>query len=103
MRKGQRQIVNNQKLLFGHDSEKFRGAKMTPSEKLILVPELWNDLEAIPQVRFCQEIVRADRRGGHRQHQEEFTTGRVKGRDSRSLNVKRFHSQLPGEQVLPEN
>ena len=51
--------------------------KLSPSEKLIFVSELWNDLEANPsEVPVSREaIAELDRRMEHfRQHPEEFTT-----------------------------
>jgi len=51
--------------------------RLTASEKLILVSELWNDLEAHPsEVPVSREIIaELDRRMEHlRQHPEEFTT-----------------------------
>lgn len=51
--------------------------RMTPSEKLILVSELWNDLEAHPpEIPVSREtIAELDRRMEHfRAHPEEFTT-----------------------------
>jgi putative addiction module component (TIGR02574 family) len=51
--------------------------KLTPSEKLIFVSELWNDLEANPsEVPVSREVIaELDRRMEHfRQHPEEFTT-----------------------------
>ncbi len=51
--------------------------KLSPSEKLIFVSELWNDLEANPsEVPVAREVIaELDRRMEHfRQHPEEFTT-----------------------------
>jgi putative addiction module component (TIGR02574 family) len=51
--------------------------KLTPSEKLIFVSELWNDLEANPsEVPVSPDVIaELDRRIEHfRQHPEEFTT-----------------------------
>lgn len=51
--------------------------RLSPSEKLIFVSELWNDLEANPsEVPVSREIIaELDRRMEHfRQHPEEFTT-----------------------------
>jgi putative addiction module component (TIGR02574 family) len=51
--------------------------RLTASEKLIFVSELWNDLEAHPsEVPVSREILaELDRRMEHfRQHPEEFTT-----------------------------
>ena len=51
--------------------------KLSPSEKLIFVSELWNDLEAHPpEEPVSREILaELDRRMEHfRQHPEEFTT-----------------------------
>ena len=51
--------------------------ELTPSEKLLLVSELWNDLEAHPsEVPVSREIIaELDRRMEHfRQHPEEFKT-----------------------------
>ena len=51
--------------------------KLSPSEKLLFVSELWNDLEAHPSdVPVSREIItELDRRMEHfRQHPEEFTT-----------------------------
>lgn len=51
--------------------------RLTPSEKLIFVSELWNDLEAHPSVvPVSREIIaELDRRMEHfREHPEEFTT-----------------------------
>jgi putative addiction module component (TIGR02574 family) len=51
--------------------------KLTPSEKLIFVSELWNDLEANPsEVPVSREVIaELDRRMEHfRQHPEEFIT-----------------------------
>jgi putative addiction module component (TIGR02574 family) len=58
--------------------EKFPEVKeLTPSEKLVFVSELWNDLEANPsEVPVSREIIEElDRRMEHfRQHPEEFAT-----------------------------
>ncbi len=51
--------------------------RLTASEKLIFVSELWNGLEAHPsEVPVAREIIEElDRRMEHfRQHPEEFTT-----------------------------
>jgi putative addiction module component (TIGR02574 family) len=51
--------------------------KLIPSEKLILVSELWNDLAANPsEVAVSREVIaELDRRMEHlRQHPEEFST-----------------------------
>ncbi len=51
--------------------------RLSPSEKLIFVSELWNDLEANPsEVPVSREIIaELDRRMEHfRQHPDEFTT-----------------------------
>jgi putative addiction module component (TIGR02574 family) len=51
--------------------------KLTPSEKLIFVSELWNDLESNPsEVPVSREVIaELDRRMEHfRKHPEEFTT-----------------------------
>ena len=51
--------------------------KLSPSEKLQFVSELWNDLEAHPsEVPVSPEIIaELDRRMAHfRQHPNEFTT-----------------------------
>ena len=51
--------------------------KLSPSEKLIFVSELWNDLEAHPsEVPVSHEIIaELDRRMQHfRQHPDQFTT-----------------------------
>ncbi len=51
--------------------------RLTPSEKLIFVSELWNDLEAHPsEVPVSREIIaELDRRMDHfREHPEDFTT-----------------------------
>jgi putative addiction module component (TIGR02574 family) len=61
--------------------------QLSASEKLILVSELWNDLEAHPcEVPVSREIIaELDRRMEHfRQHPDEFTTwdaakGRILG------------------------
>jgi putative addiction module component (TIGR02574 family) len=61
--------------------------RLSPSEKLIFVSELWNDLEAHPsEVPVSREIIQVlDRRLEHfRQHPAEFSTweaveGRVLG------------------------
>jgi putative addiction module component (TIGR02574 family) len=64
--------------------------KLTPSEKLIFVSELWNDLEANPsEVPVSPDVIaELDSRMEHfRQHPEEFTTWeKVKDRvlDSKS-------------------
>jgi putative addiction module component (TIGR02574 family) len=58
--------------------------RLSASEKLLFVSELWNDLEANPsEVPVSREIIaELDRRMEHfRQHQDEFTTWEaVKGR-----------------------
>jgi putative addiction module component (TIGR02574 family) len=58
--------------------------RLSPSEKLIFVSELWNDLEANPtDVPVSQEIIaELDRRMDHfRKHPNEFSTWEaVKGR-----------------------
>jgi putative addiction module component (TIGR02574 family) len=58
--------------------------RLSPSEKLLFVSELWNDLEANPsEVPVSREIIaELDRRMEHfRQHPDEFTTWEaVKGR-----------------------
>jgi putative addiction module component (TIGR02574 family) len=58
--------------------ERFPGVnRLTPSEKLIFVSELWNDLEAHPsEVPVSREVMaELDRRMAHfREHPEEFTT-----------------------------
>jgi putative addiction module component (TIGR02574 family) len=54
--------------------------KMSPSEKLILVSELWNDLEAHPsEVPVSREVIsELDRRMEHfRQNPDEFTTWEI--------------------------
>jgi len=51
--------------------------RLSPSEKLIFVSELWNDLESHPsQVPVSPEIIaELDRRMDHfKQHPDEFTT-----------------------------
>ena len=51
--------------------------RLTPSEKLLFVSELWNDLEAHPsEVPVAREIIaELDRRMEHfREHPGEFTT-----------------------------
>ncbi|MDA1278012.1 MAG: addiction module protein [Verrucomicrobia bacterium] len=51
--------------------------RLSPSEKLMFVSELWNDLEANPsEVPVSQEVIaELDRRMQHfREHPEEFTT-----------------------------
>ena len=51
--------------------------RLSPSEKLIFVSELWNDLEAHPcEVPVSREIIaELDRRMDRfRQHPDEFTT-----------------------------
>jgi len=51
--------------------------RLSPSEKLIFVSELWNDLESHPsQVPVSPEIIaEVDRRMDHfKQHPDEFTT-----------------------------
>ena len=51
--------------------------RLTASEKLILVSELWNDLEAHPfEVPVAREVIaELDRRMEHfREHPGEFTT-----------------------------
>ena len=51
--------------------------KLSPSEKLLFVSELWNDLEAHPsEVPVSREIIaELDRRMEHfRQHPEDFRT-----------------------------
>lgn len=51
--------------------------RLSPSEKLIFVSELWNNLEANPsEVPVSREILsEIDRRMEHfRQHPDEFTT-----------------------------
>lgn len=51
--------------------------QLTASEKLMLVSELWNDLEAHPsEVPVSREIIaELDRRMEHfREHPDEFTT-----------------------------
>ena len=51
--------------------------RLSPSEKLIFVSELWNDLEANPsEVPVSREVLtELDRRMEHfRQHPDEFTT-----------------------------
>jgi putative addiction module component (TIGR02574 family) len=51
--------------------------RLTASEKLMLVSELWNDLEAHPsEVPVSREIIaELDRRMEHfREHPDEFTT-----------------------------
>ena len=51
--------------------------QLSPSEKLLFVSELWNDLEAHPsEVPVSREInAELDRRMEHfRQHPDEFTT-----------------------------
>lgn len=58
--------------------EKFPGVqRLTPSEKLIFVSELWNDLEAHPSdIPVSPEVIsELDQRMEHfRQHPNEFTT-----------------------------
>lgn len=51
--------------------------RLTPSEKLIFVSELWNDLEAHPsEVPVSPDVIaELDRRMAHfREHPEDFTT-----------------------------
>jgi len=51
--------------------------RLSPSEKLIFVSELWNDLEANPsEVPVSREVLaELDRRMDHfRQHPDEFAT-----------------------------
>jgi putative addiction module component (TIGR02574 family) len=58
--------------------EKFPEVKrLSPSEKLIFVSELWNDLEANPtEVPVSREIIAEldDRMEHFRQHPDQFTT-----------------------------
>jgi putative addiction module component (TIGR02574 family) len=51
--------------------------RLTPSEKLLFVSELWNDLEAHPsEVPVSRDVIaELDRRMAHfREHPEDFTT-----------------------------